>query len=64
MNIYHLQERGKFNETYVLCEVIEFDDGQTLAKWIGNVRLLVIHKDIEEFKEMALNDTRELNQIV
>jgi hypothetical protein len=66
MNIYHLYENGKFDqrgEEHILCEVVEFDDGQVVAKWTGLIRSLVIHKNLDEFKQISLNDKRELYQV-
>jgi hypothetical protein len=63
MNIYDLYEKGKYDEQgneHVLCDVIEFDDGQVIAKWRGIVRSLVIHKNLDEFKSISLNDRRTL----
>jgi hypothetical protein len=66
MNIYDLYEKGKFDEKgnqHILCEIIEFDDGQVVAKWRGSIRSLVIHKNINEFKQISLNDNRELYKL-
>ncbi len=65
MNIYHLYEKGKLNdqgEEHILCEVVEFDDGQVVAKWTGKIRSLVIHLNLEAFKNISLNDSRSLWQ--
>ncbi len=56
MNFYSLVEKsGK-----VLADVIEFEDGQVVVKWTGSIGSLVIHKSLNEFKQISLNDNREL----
>ncbi len=58
MKYYNLCESGKCE--IILCEVIEFDDGQVVAKWTGTIRSLVIHCNIDDFKQISLNDGRVL----
>jgi hypothetical protein len=63
MNIYHLYEKGIVNhlgEERIICDVIEFDDGQVVVKWGGEIRSLVIHSNLDEFKKISLNEKREL----
>jgi hypothetical protein len=65
MKNYDLCEKGKFDKQgrqHILCEVVEFDDGQVIAKWCGAIRSLVIHKTIEDFKQISLNNDRVLFQ--
>ena len=66
MNIYHLYEKGKCNEhgeEHILCEIIEFDDGQVVVKWAGKIRSLVIHRNLDEFKSISLSENREIWQV-
>lgn len=63
MKHYNLCENGKFDKQgkqNIVCEVIEFDDGQVVAKWTGTIRSLVIHSNIDDFKQISLNDGRVL----
>ena len=43
-----------------IAEVVEFDDGQVVVKWIGKVNGLIIHKNLQEFKDVSLNKSRIL----
>jgi hypothetical protein len=65
MKNYDLYEKGKFDKEdrqHILCEIVEFDDGQVVAKWTGFIKSLVIHKDINDFKQISLNNDRVLFQ--
>ncbi len=57
MEFYTLFDVKKEKE---LAQVVEFDDGQVVVKWIGRVNGLIIHKSLEEFKEVSLNRNRAL----
>ena len=65
MNIYELYDAGKYDEQgneLVLCDIIEFSDGQVVCKWRGEVKSLAVHKNMEEFKIISLNEFRTLYQ--
>jgi hypothetical protein len=51
MEFYTLIELKKEKE---LAQVIEFEDGQVVAKWSGKVNSLIIHKNLQEFKDVSL----------
>lgn len=57
MQIFMLQDKIK---NQILADVIEFDDGQLIVKWRGGVASLVIHKSLDEFKTISVNESREL----
>jgi hypothetical protein len=37
-----------------LAQIIEFEDGQVVAKWSGKVNGLIIHKNLQEFRVFFL----------
>lgn len=51
MEFYTLIDLKKEKE---LAQVIEFEDGQVIAKWSGKVNSLIIHKNLQEFKDVSL----------
>ena len=53
--LYESQESEK-----LLAEIVEFDDGQVVVKWCGDVRSLVIFKNLDEFKTISLYKGRQL----
>ncbi len=57
MEFYTLYDSKNEKE---LAEIVEFDDGQVVVKWNGKIGSLVIHKNLEEFKEISLNENRKL----
>ena len=61
MEIYNLFETKQSNVS--LAQVIVFDDSQTVVKWEGKIRSLVIHKSLDEFKSVSLNGERYLSRI-
>lgn len=57
MEFYSLIDLKKEKE---LAQIIEFEDGQVVAKWNGRISGLIIHKNLEEFKEVLLVKNRIL----
>ncbi len=57
MEFYTLYDSKNEKE---LAEIVEFDDGQVVVKWNGRISGLIIHKNLEEFKEISLNENRKL----
>jgi len=57
MEFYSLVDLKKEKE---LAQIIEFDDGQVVAKWNGRVNGLIIHKNLQEFKDVSLLKNRVL----
>ena len=43
-----------------IADVIEFEDGQVVVKWIGKVNSIVIYQSLDEFKEVSLRPSRLL----
>ena len=59
LSIFDLYENQ--NEK-LIAEVICFDDGQVVVKWKGDVQSLVIHKNMDEFKNISVTGVRVLWQ--
>lgn len=57
MEFYTLYDTKKQKE---LAEIIEFEDGQVVAKWSGKIGSLIIHKNLQEFKDVSLHKNRIL----
>jgi len=57
MEFYTLLDVKKEKE---LAQIIEFDDGQVVAKWSGKVNGLIIHKNLQEFKDVSMLKNRAL----
>jgi len=57
MEFYTLIDLKKEKE---LAQIIEFEDGQVVAKWSGKVNGLIIHKNLQEFKDVSLLKNRAL----
>ena len=57
MLTYQLYDK---NQKLVLADVIKFDDDQVIVKWRGHVKSLTIHKSLDEFCTISLNDSRQL----
>ena len=43
-----------------IAEVYEFQDGQTIVKWLSDSGSVGIHKSLEEFTSIVLNNDRLL----
>ncbi len=57
MEFYTLYDSKNEKE---LAEIVEFDDGQVVVKWNGIISGLIIHKNLDEFKEISLVGNRTL----
>jgi hypothetical protein len=60
MQYYQLYENNE--EEKISAHVIVFDDGQTIVKWTGLIKSLVIHNNLDEFKSISVRDGRTLFQ--
>ncbi len=58
MEIYQLYENEKSEK--ILALIIVFDDGQTIAKWSGEFKSLVIHKCLDEFKSISVHPSNQV----
>ncbi len=58
MQYYQLY--ANINSQDILCHVIVFNDGQTIIKWCGKVKSLVVHQSLDEFKQISVTGERYL----
>jgi hypothetical protein len=58
MQYWQLHENSGCYE--IMAHVIVFDDDQTVVKWCGKVKSLVVHKNLDEFKSISVTGDRVL----
>lgn len=49
MKLFYLYRNEK-----IVAQGIEFDDKQISMKWLGDVKSIVIHKNIKELKKISV----------
>lgn len=56
--IKRIEDNTGLSGTGIVADGVEFDDGQVVLKWRGEISTIVIHKNLENVKKLSCSHSK------